>query len=388
MRATTARWELMATVVAAAVAVFMLTPLAEAQLVDDDAPWWLWPEIWTGEFEFDETVHVPGMVNEETLVKGHLLLDKKLVEGCTSTWVGSTGNYAVIESQGAGKLDEQTEVARIHGRASSSAYGRFPLADHSGLAISLEKGRYRVHLSAADGAEVEGSAGATGAVDTMGFSQSTGWEDRGKVLVEFDERGYSPIPDTIGVLENGELTQAGASDAGLTSKFRWVFQPEHDVEKWVSRYIEILESERSTFIEKHEDFLEKMDCDGGMFDPIPCRAARAALDDVDRRITRLADDCRRVLENLVNIECPGFSRGMRATPRSWQYESAVCTDPAQTCDVIHRHVFDYFDSDFKGDLLVTYRRLPNHLSCMYDYDEFEQIAILSSTDWLGKLLGQ
>ena len=388
MRAIAASWEIKATVVAAVVAVVILTPRAEAQLVDDDAPWWLWPEVWTGEFEFDETVRVPGMVNEETLVKGHLLLDKKLVEGCTSSWVGSAENYAVIESQGAGKLDEQTEVARIHGRASSSARGRFPLADHSGLAISLEKGSYRVHLSARDGAVVEGSAGATGAVDTTGFSQSTGWEDHGKVLVEFDEKGYSPIPDTIGVLENGELAGAGASDAGFTSKFRWVLQPEHDIEKWVSTYIELLESERSSFIEKHEDFLEKMDCDGGMFDPIPCRAARAALDDVDRRIATLADDCRRVLEMLVNIECPGFSQGMRATPRNWQFESAVCTDPARTCDVIHRHLFDFFDAGATGDLLVTYRRLPNHLQCMYDYDDFNRVASLSSTDWLGQLLGQ
>ena len=125
-----------------------------------------------------------------------------------------------------------------------------------------------------------------------------------------------------------------------------------------------------------------------MFDPTPCRAARAALEDVDRRVSRLADDCRRVLEKLVNIECPGFSRGMRATQRHWQYENAVCSDPAITCDVIHRHVFDYFDTDITGDLLVTYRRLPNHLQCMYDYDEFEKIAILSSTDWVGKLLGQ
>lgn len=388
MRPPAAVWEIVPLVVAAAMVVFIFSPCAEAQLVEDHSPWWLWPEVWTGEFEFHETLRVPGMVNEETLVKGHLLLDKKLIEGCTATWVGSERNFAVIDSEGTGKMDEQTEVARLHGSSSSSAHGSFPLAEHAGLAISLEKGAYRVHVSARDGAAVEGSAGATGAVDTMGSTMSTGWEDHGEVLVEFDEKGYSPIPDAIGVLEDGELTEMGGSDAGLTSKFRWVFQPEHDIEKWVREYIEVLESERASFVEKHQQFLDKMDCDGGMFDPIPCRAARAALDDVDRRITRLADDCRRVLEKLVNIECPGFSRGMRATPRDWQYENAVCTSPAKTCDVIHRHVFDYFDSELTGDLLVTYRRFPNHLQCMYDYEEFEQVAILSSTDWLGQLLGQ
>lgn len=375
-------------VVAASAIVFMFIPCAEAQLVDDDTPWWLWPEVWTGEFELDESLNVPGLANEETLVKGQLLLDRKQVDGCTTTWVGSGQNFALIESQGSGRMDEQNEVARLHGSASSSAHGRFPLADHSGLAISLEKGTYRVHVSARDGAVVEGSAGATGAVDTIGFSQSAGWEDRGKVLVGFDEKGYSPIPDSIGVLEDVEITEAGTGDGGFTSKFSWVFQPEHDLEKWVSRYVGLLESERASFVQKHEDFLEKMDCDGGMFDPAPCRAARAALDDVDRRIARLADDCRRVLEKLVSIECPGFSKGIRATPRNWQYENAVCASPAKTCDVIHRHLFDYFDSDFTGDLLVTYRRLPNHLLCMYDYGEFEEVAILSSTDWLGKLLGQ
>lgn len=388
MKPIAERWKVAAGVVAALAAVFMFIPCAEAQLVDDDTPWWLWPEVWTGEFELDESVSVPGMVNEETQVTGHLLLDRRKFKGCTTTWSGSQGNFAEITSQGSGRMDEQTEVARLQGRASSSAKGRFPLADHSGLAISLEKGTYRVHVSARDGAVVEGSAGATGAVDTMGFSQSTGWEDRGKVLVEFDEKGYSPIPDSIGVLEDVEIAGAGTSDAGFTSKFSWVFQPEHDFERWVRAYIDLLESERKSFVERHQEFLEKMDCDGGMFDPAPCRAARAALDDVDRRITRLADDCRRVLEKLVSIECPGFARGMRATPRSWQYENAVCASPAKTCDVIHRHLFDYFDTDFTGDLLVTYRRLPNHLLCMYDYDEFEEVAILSSTDWLGKLLGQ
>jgi hypothetical protein len=388
VKPTTAERKLMAPVVATLVAVFVFAPWANAQQVDDHTPWWLWPEVWTGEFEYDETVNVSGLANEDTRVTGLLLLDKKKTVGCTATWVGVQPNIATIESQGSGQMNEQTEVARLHGRSWSSASGRFPLAAGSGLAISLEQGAYKVLLFAADGAAVEGSSGATGAVDSAGISQSTGWKDRGEAVVEFEKKAYSPIPETIGVLENGALEEKGTNDAGFTSKFRWVFQPEHDVEAWVSRYVGMLESERASFIEMHREFLEKMDCDGGLFESTPCRACRAALEDVDRRITRLADDCRRVLEKLVNIECPGFSKGMKATPRDWQYENAVCTDPAKTCDVIHRHVFDYFDTEATGDLLSTYRRLPSHLQCMYDLDEFEKIATLSSTDWVGKLLGQ
>ena len=105
-------------------------------------------------------------------------------------------------------------------------------------------------------------------------------------------------------------------------------------------------------------------------------------------MARLTDDCRRILGMLLNSECDGFARGMRATPRSWQYENAVCTDPAKTCDVIHRSIYDYFDDRATGDLTVTYRRLPNHLQCLYSMDDFEKIAVLGSTDWLSQALGQ
>ena len=369
-------------------AAFFLTPQLEAQLVDDHTPWWLWPEVWTGEFEYDEELHVAGAVNEIKRVTGVLLLDHKENEGCTASWVGSQKNAAFIDSKGAGKMDEQTEVARLHGQSSSSARGRFSLSARSGLTISIEKGAYRVLLSASPAAVVKGHSGATGAVDTSGFSLNSGWQDDGKVSVDFDQRAYSSIPESLGFLEDGVIEEKGTGGAEFKSKFRWVMEPEHDIERWVRRYIDLLESERASFIEMNKDLLEKMECDGGVFEGTPCRAARAALDNVDRRITRLADDCRRLLGNLVNIECDGFARGIRATPRAWQYEHAVCTDPAMTCDVIHRHVFDYFDSGNMGDLVVTYRRLPNHLLCMYDLDEFEMIASLSSTDWLGKLLGQ
>jgi len=358
-----------------------------AQLVDDHTPWWLWADRWKGDFSYEEETHATDLVDASSRVKGGLVLDHKEVEGCTVTWVGKQNNTATIDSQAVGGMDEENEVARLHGTSSTTAKGSFPLSPRSGLSISMEKGAYKVSVAASATAKVKGSSGVTAGVDMTGYSQKTGWSDAGDVEVGFEQKAYKEIPEDRGAIEDAVSEQQGASDASYRSELRWSLTPEHDVEMWVYRYTSLLENERKSFIDMHREFLEKLDCEGGFFESTPCRAARAALDNVDRRMARLADDCRRILGKLLDSECSGFARAMRATSRAWQFEHAVCTDPGMTCDVIHRHLFDYFDSGPTGDDTVTYGRLPSHLQCLYTRGEFDKVATLGSTSWLSKALG-
>ena len=372
---------------AALAAAFVATPQLCAQLVDDHSPWWLWADRWQGQFSYEEETHATDFVDASSSVKGTLELDHKEIEGCTATWVGKQPNSATIDSQEVGGMDERNEVARVHGTSHSSAKGSFRLSPRSGLSISLEKGDYRVSVSASATAKVKGSSGVTGAVDMTGYSQQTGWNDAGDVEVGFEQKAYKDIPENRGPIADALSETQGVSDASYRSELRWSLAPEHDIEMWVYQYTNLLENERKSFIDMHQGFLEKLDCDGGLFESTPCRAARAALDNADRRMARLADDCRRILGKLLNSECSGFARAMRATSRAWQFEHAVCTDPGMTCHVIHRHLYDNFDSGPTGDDIVTYGRLPTHLQCLYTKDEFDKVAALGSTDWLSKALG-
>jgi hypothetical protein len=368
-------------------AAFVVVPPVSAQLVDDHSPWWLWADRWKGDFSYEEETHATDLVDASSKVNGTLVLDHKEIEGCTAKWVGKHGNKAKIDSQAVGGMDEQNDVARLHGTSTSSAKGSFPLSPRSGLSISMEKGAYKVSVAASASAKVKGSSGVTAGVDMSGYSQKTGWQDGGEVEVGFDQKGYAKVPENRGPLEDKVSEEQGASDASYRSEFRWSLTPEHDIEMWVYRYTGLLENQRKSFIDMHQSFLEANDCTGGLLDSTPCRAARSALEKTDRRIATLADDCRRVLEKLLKSECGGFARAMRATSRAWQYEHAVCTDPAMTCDVIHQHLYDFFDTGPTGDDTVTYGRLPSHLKCLYARDEFDEVATLGSTSWLSKALG-
>ena len=357
-------------------------------LVDDLTPWWLWADSWHGEFSYEEETKAAAYLDQSSNVTGTLVLDKKEISGCTVTWVGEKPNRATIKEYAEGRMEEQTEVANIRGGTSSSAAGIFRLSPNSGLSFSMENKGYRIYLTADNGATVKGSFQVDAAVDSSGVHQETSRDSADDEVVEFSDTAYKPIPQTPGVLDDQLVEEQGGGDLSYRHELHWVLQPRHDIDHWSAEYTEFLELQRKSFIERQQSIIDDFDCDGEGSGKIYCRAARSALENVDRRVARLTDDCRRILGKLLNNECEGFARGMRATSRAWQYEHAVCTGPAMTCDVIHRTVLDYFDSGPTGDFVVTYRRFPNHMTCLYSFDEFEKIATMGSTDWFSQLLGQ
>ncbi len=352
--------------------------------MDDHTPWWLWADRWKGDFAYEEETQATGFVEASTAVSGNLVLDHREVEGCTVTWVGKQSNTATIDSRAVGGMDEQNEVTRLHGSSSSSLKGSFRLSPRSGLVISMERDAYKVSLSTAAGETVKGSSSMTAGVDMSGYSQETGWEDGGQSEIGFAQEGSKKIPENRGPIEDRVGEQQGASDASYQSELRWVLEPEHDVEMWVYRYTGMLESNWKRFVEQQQATLAR--CEAGEFEGTPCRAARANLERSDERVARLADDCRRILEKLLRAECPGFARGMRRTISAWSFEQAVCSSPATTCDVIHRHVWDHLDSTRTGDDIVHYNALPNHLHCLYTFDEFKNVALYSGVDFTSQAL--
>ena len=371
------------------IGVLVGPPICHSQvLVDDLTPWWLWADSWRGEFSYIEETKAAHYVDQSSYVKGALVLDKREVKGCTVEWVGEQPNRATLVEHGEGRMNEQTEVANIRGSTSSSARGVFPLSPQSGLSFSMENRGYKIYLTAANDATVSGTFHVDAAVDASGVHQETRRNDADDEVVEFADTAYKSIPESVGVLDDSLIEKHGGGDLSYRHELHWVLQPRHDIDRWAVEYTDFLELQRKTFIDRQQSIIDDFDCDGENSGKVYCRAARMALENVDRRVARLTDDCRRILGKLLNNECPGFARGMRATGRAWQYEHAVCTSPAMTCDVIHRSAFDYFDSGPTGDFVVTYRRFPNYMTCLYTFDEFEEIATMGSTDWFSQALGQ
>jgi hypothetical protein len=261
--------------------------------------------------------------------------------------------------------------------------GGFALADESSLLFSLEQGSYELYLTAAEGAVVSGYDKREARANLAGARSGFKISDADLVDVEFYELAQKSIPKTTGILENAVKEEQKGAGGVYKKSFEWALELKHDRDQWWRDYVDLLEAQRGRRTEMWRDIQAK--CSAGEVSGSPCRAADSALRNMDDWIARLGADCDRVLGKLLTAQCPGFAKGMRRQGR-WDFEDAVCESPAATCEVVHNHLQDFFDSGPTGDVLVTYRRLPLHLHCLYTYEEFEKIAVITRPGFWSKAL--
>lgn len=368
-------------------------PVAAEQLVDDHSPWWLWADRWQGTLSYDEKMIAPKALDSSTRVRSQLVFEKRTANGCTVTWNGSEANSATIDSHTRGGFTEQNDVTKLGGQSSDSMRGRFSLSPDSSLEISLEQQEYAINLAAADDATVMSRSRTSSMVQMRGSAPMAVHQDNsGQDPVEFQKSVTALIPPNRGPLTrtlNEDRDPGGG--ATHTERTSWSLEPEHDLRRWADDYAAILEAQRKSRREywesvqkKCSDSTPKADRWSGQ----PCRTADAGIRSLDDRVARLQNDCVRILDKLVNRQCPGFAKGMEVAGKSWVYDHAACTGPAQTCELVHRLVFDYFDSKATGDLETTRRRLPQHLQCLYPSEkEFEPIATTGALGFWDKALG-
>ncbi len=366
------------------ISTILPTEPAGAQLVDDTTPWWLWAESWSGPFSSSTKFDTTGslQVKEDRTTWGTLQFDHKQAEGCEATWTGSNSAQNKFTSSGSLSLSSEAGVAQSG--SDSSDGGQFELSPDSHLKISMETGGYDLHLTAATDASVPGSVRSETEVNTSGVRLGVvdSWET---VDVEFDVQARPRMPTEVGPLDDSVVDESRVGGGFYRDVFRWSLLPFHETDRWWAEYVDLLELQRADHMTMWKEI--RAACEEETISGSPCRAADSALVDMDDWIARLGSDCDRILRKLLNAKCPGFAVGMRRSGR-WDYEDAVCSSPAKTCDVIHRHVWDHFDAKATGELLVTYRRLPGHLQCLYNFEDFSTIAVISRPDFWSRLLGQ
>ncbi|MFW6036104.1 MAG: hypothetical protein ACOCRZ_07610 [Halothermotrichaceae bacterium] len=346
----------------------------------DDAPYWFWASSWEGELtvEYKQTFkqNLPNVGHQaeerssmelEAAVFTDRLLKKDLV------WYQSSSNalvnYWLKENFTGAGSEEYLEAFRVDkGEVNST------VDQDSKIYLDFDNQTFSIILDLPLELEIPLTRTAHLFMEVYD-EEKTIWQ-----MEKDDTYNESKLPTIRGWVEDKEFPERGKGLSGVEDmssspdtiyNFHYDLQPVYDESEWLEEYKEILQRERQSYLNMWENILDNCDCDGSSC--IVCRAADRSINKTNSWINVLAEDGIRVCRALVDGEVPGLlslmeSHYTKSIPRY------IKRGPADTCKIIHRYLYTFFDSKATDSNDSIYNRLPVEMKQLYSRDTLKHLS--------------
>lgn len=363
---------------AIAVALLSLTAGAHAQLLGDEAPYFLWADRWVGTVSGSEVLQremrAQGaylkMASTST-AEAQVTFNQVEIAGAVVHWWGSANRAHATYRSGvflnAGASSQVVDSTEGDGEVVLDDDLRF-----NGLSIDVANRTYTVALNSCTRARCDSITTTRNVgISTPGFARAFGDtknEQQGVGIV-----AEVPLPEPGQGLQ-GAYAPPSAMVAGSkrTLHLDHELAPAHELAAWAAAY-------RAGYLEARQGQLDTFrdyaaaHCTGGssLFEPDPtCRAAKRARDQLTENADVATKDFSRVTSALIEVTCPGFTRNLNSYLQ--RSRDVVLDGPLATYEAVREVLVGAVVEDLK----VSYDRLPDFMRCLYDYDTYGAVVTL------------
>lgn len=356
-------------VLVVAVLVACGTPFARAQLVGDEAPYFLWADAWQG--TLDGTDQTERSINQQgvslkmaSTVTAHAVVayDQSSGIGFTTSWSG-LDNRADVTYRAGTFMTADGQARTVDNRSGEGTVALDGAFVFNGLSVDVLARTYTLAFNTCSPALCDPlTVTRSGSITAPGISVPLG--DSGP-----DEQGVGitvqdDLPDPgQGLRENAAPTPVSVAGTTVTKRLDIDLQPRFDVDAWAAAY-------RQAFLAAAEGSGARAAAEGDVEetcagpDAVACRDARAWSMSADK----IRADFARVANALIDVDCPGFTRALNLFLS--RNQDVVVDGPAATYDAVR----EVLQLSITEDLRVSYQRLPDFMKCLYPFDTYEDMV--------------
>lgn len=348
---------------------------AQAQLLDDAAPYFLWANSWTG------TVSGSDVIQRELNTHGAYVKMANTSKARTQVAYDTSNGLGLVESwQGDHNRAHVTYEAGVFLTAQGKSQvvsdtngeadvqlDNYP--ESNGVTIDAVKKTYAIALHTCtiihcDTIPVTNHTSVT----APGFSQAFGGSGPDHEGVGITFRGSLP---KLGNGLKGHYAPPGAAVSGATETevLDYDLRPFFEIDRWAADY-------RAGYLKARQGELAPFQayppakCDAESHPSVPCRAATRARRILKANADVATGDFKRVVTALLQGRCPDFTRQLNLSEK--RSKDIVIEGPIAT----YRLVRSVLRRAIVSDPHVSYDRLPAFMHCLYNYDTFLNVATL------------